>query len=401
MTVATDVRTVQTADVHKAGAVAATLHRRDGGVEFAYRPGYAGPPVATTLPIGAPPRFTPAGSVPPFFAGLLPEGRRFSSLQRAVKASADDELSLLLAVGTDTVGDVVVVPEGASPDAAPPLCRVERSFTEIHFADLLADTGIVDAVGLPGIQDKVSARVISLPVEAAHERYILKLDPPESPQVVEDEAYFLGVARRAGLPVVDASIVRDADGVPGLLVTRFDRVAAEPGAVVGVACEDAGQVLDRWPGDKYNVTSEQVVGAVAGVCAATAVAVRDVYRQLCFAWLTGNGDVHAKNISVLRHRDAEFRISPAYDLPSTLFYGDFSMALAVDGATTGLSRRRWLAFAEAIGLSVKAAERVVDEMLRATASVIDDIDGGALPFDTTITRTVVRNLRNRRRLLEP
>lgn len=395
-----DVRTVQTADVHKSGARAATLHRRDGGVEFAYLPEYRGPAVATTLPLDAPPRFTPAGSVAPYFAGLLPEGRRFTSLQRAVKASADDELSLLLAVGTDTVGDVVVVPAGAAPEPAPALCRVEQSFAEVRFAELLAETGTVDAAGLPGVQDKVSARVISLPVEAAHRRYILKLDPPEYPYVVENEAYFLEVARRTGLPVVDARVVHDADGMPGLLVTRFDRVAADGGEVVGIPCEDACQVLDRWPGDKYNVTSEELVAAVSGVCAATTVAIRDVYRQLCFAWLTGNGDVHAKNVSVLGHGGAELRVAPAYDLPSTVFYGDFSMALSVDGATTGLSRRRWLAFAESVGLSAKAAERVIAEVLRATGSVIDEIERGALPFDAASTRTAVKDLRNRRRLLE-
>ena len=43
---------------------------------------------------------------------LLPEGRRLGALRRAVKTSADDELSLLLAVGADAIGDVQVVPSG-------------------------------------------------------------------------------------------------------------------------------------------------------------------------------------------------------------------------------------------------------------------------------------------------
>src|SRR5947208_8159503 len=108
------IRSVDVADVYKAGRLAARLRRTAGGVEFAYLPDYLddGVAVATTLPLSATPRLTPAGAVPPFFAGLLPEGRRLSSLRRAVKTSADDELSLLLAVGRDPLGDTQVVPAG-------------------------------------------------------------------------------------------------------------------------------------------------------------------------------------------------------------------------------------------------------------------------------------------------
>jgi serine/threonine protein kinase HipA of HipAB toxin-antitoxin module len=63
--------------------------------------------------VTAEPAFRPVGAVPPFFAGLLPEGRRLSALRAAVKSSGDDELSLLLAVGGDTVGDIEILPEGA------------------------------------------------------------------------------------------------------------------------------------------------------------------------------------------------------------------------------------------------------------------------------------------------
>jgi serine/threonine-protein kinase HipA len=394
----TDFRSVQSADVYKAGHLAATLSRKDGGVEFAYEEAYDSAPIATTLPLGRPPRFTPAGSVPPFFAGLLPEGRRFASLQRVLKTSADDELSLLLAVGTDTIGDIVVVPRDTPPDAAEPLVVVATSFSEIRFSDLLADAGVIDAVGLPGVQEKVSARVISVPVATAGDRYILKLSTPEYPFVVENEAYFLGLARRARIPAAEARIVRDHDGTAGLLVRRFDRRGTTADIIESIACEDACQVLDRWPGDKYHVSSEELTSAVSAVCAAPLVAIRDIFRQFCFAWITGNGDVHAKNISVLRH-GGEWRVSPAYDLPSTVFYNDFSMALSIDGATEGLSRRNWLAFASAIGLPPNAADRVISELLAATEPLLDEIRRGALPFDTRTTRDAIRNLKDRRRLL--
>ncbi len=400
-----DVRSVQVADVHKAGRQVATLRRQNGGVEFSYDPGYQGPAVALTLPVSTEPVFTPAGAVPPFFAGLLPEGRRFSSLQRLVKASANDELSLLLAVGGDTIGDVVVVAHGATPHPIPPLVTVTADFGEVRFADLLAESGIVDAAGLPGVQDKVSARVISLPVAASHQRFILKLNPPEFPHVVENEAFFLGVAKRARLPVATAELVVDRDGVAGLLVARFDRIAGDGTEPVARACEDACQVLGLWPADKYNVTSEELTARVSDECASPTLAVRDIFRQLCFAWLTGNGDVHAKNISVIQHNTSgqhntsEWRVSPAYDLPSTLFYRDYSMALTVGGRSDGLSRRRWMEFASEIGLALPAAATIINDLLESTSDLIDTIAAGALPFDPKTTNDVVRNLTNRRRLL--
>ncbi len=68
-----------------------------------------GPAIATTLPVTEVPVLRPGGALHAFFAGLLPESRRLGVLRRAVKISADDELSLLLAVGEDTIGDVEVV----------------------------------------------------------------------------------------------------------------------------------------------------------------------------------------------------------------------------------------------------------------------------------------------------
>lgn len=169
--------------MYKAGRKAAQLLRTATGTEFVYLPDYLdnGVPVATTLPFLSAPRLTPAGAVPPFFAGLLPEGRRLSTQRRAIKTSADDELSLLLALGRDGVGDVQVVPEGEVPAPTDALVTVEKSFSEVRFADLLADAGVIDPIGIPGVQDKVSARVVSVAVAKAGDQYILKLDLPSIP----------------------------------------------------------------------------------------------------------------------------------------------------------------------------------------------------------------------------
>ncbi|NLT29181.1 MAG: type II toxin-antitoxin system HipA family toxin [Propionibacterium sp.] len=395
----TDLRQVRRATVFKQGVPAATLARTDSGTRFSYLPDYPGPAVATTLPLTDAPEERPGGAVPPFFAGLLPEGRRLSNVRRALKASPDDELSLLLAVGADLIGDVQVLPEGTDPHEPAPLVHHGKDFSDVSFHELLAESGIVDPVGIAGVQDKVSARMLSVPIASATERYILKLDPPEFADVVRNEEYFLSIARRLRHPVTRARVVLDRDERPGLLVTRFDRVS-ENGTMRRLAVEDALQLLGRYPAEKYSVSSEEVARAVGRVCAARPVALRAVFQQFVLAWLTGNGDLHAKNISVLRDGN-EWRVSPIYDVPSGLFYGDRTAALPMQGRLENLVRARFLDFAGDIGLPVRAAETAIAEVLAVTETVPDDLRAGALPLTDRVVRDACRSLERRRRDMLP
>lgn len=390
---------ITSADVYKTGVLTAQLTRTPDGVEFRYLDSVLEaklPAVATTLPRTEKTLVTPAGAVPPFFAGLLPEGRRLTSLRQRIKASADDELSLLVAVGQDTIGDVQVVREGEVPRSPESLEPNLSKPSEISFASLLSDDLPLDGVGLPGVQDKVSGKTIAVPIRHKGKQTILKLSPPEYPHLVENEAYFLTLAQRAGITCVDHSIVHDTDGVSGLLVSRFDRPTSPPPH--SRAVEDGCQVLGLWPADKYNTTMSNVITGLARLCAAELLALQTAFRQVVFALVTGNGDLHAKNLSVLYTGD-EWMLTPAYDLPSTLFYGDNTLALSINGRRRDISRRRAIEFAHHIGLSTKIAERVLDEVLDATNNLEHDLMAGALPFDPHRIADVVAELRNRRRLL--
>ncbi len=392
-----DVRKVRRAEVYKAGQPAATLTREADGVRFAYLPEYSGPPLARTLPLGVSVD-SPAGSLPPFFTGLLPEGRRLNAVRRRTKASADDELSLLLEVGADLVGDVSVHPEGTSPVEPEPTVTGSSQLSDLRFSDLLADAGFVDPIGMAGVQDKLSAGMITLPLRLGTGPAIIKIDPPDYPGAVTNEDYFLRLARRLKLPVSAAEVVHDRDGRPGLLVARFDRRPSGDG-FAKLAVEDAGQLLGRYPADKYAVSSEDVSAAIASACSARLVAARSTLTQFAFAWLTGNGDLHAKNLSVLQEPSGEWRVAPIYDIPSTLPYGDTTMALTLQGADSNLSRKRFTAFGTALGLPLAAIQRTLDDVLTATEPMLDELDAGALDWNPNLRRTAIRQLSARRRLL--
>lgn len=373
------LRSVTRADVYKAGVLAAHLSRDDSGTAtFSYVDEYLGPAVATTLPIDAPPVMTPNGALPPFFSGLLPEGHRLSVLKQALKTSFDDELSLLLAVGSDVPGDVQVVPQGEKPVRSQP--AIVPSQKNVKFRDIV---DLIDLVGIPGVQTKASASMANSPVSYEGKDAILKIDPPEHPYLVENEALHLRTAKMLKIPVSDAEVIHDAEGVSGLLVTRFDRPPQ--------ALEDAAQVMGVPPARKYSVTSEEVVLALTQHTQAPAVAKQNLYLQLLFAWLTGNGDLHAKNVSILHHRSG-WEIAPVYDIPCTLLYGDATLALELSGKTKNLRLRHWDDFAVSIGLPLKAARKMNDVALK-TAS---NIDLSTLQFRGSPLYAAERELRHRR-----
>lgn len=148
---------VQQATVYKGKLPAAELSRGPEGVTFRYLDGYLGPAVAHTLPVGGEPVRTPPGALPPFFAGLLPEGRRLDALRRWVKTSADDEFSLLLAVGGDTVGDVRVVAADTPPSPVAAMIDADHPFDAARIRDELAQP---DRRALAGVQPKASGAMV-------------------------------------------------------------------------------------------------------------------------------------------------------------------------------------------------------------------------------------------------
>lgn len=396
------LRLITTADVYKAGRQAGELHRRHDRTEFRYLPAYldaSGPPVAWSLPLQAEPFTAPAAAVPAFFAGLLPEGRRLTALRRSVGTSADDEFSMLLAVGSDTIGDVRVIPAGEAPAEVKPI--VVGDFGEVVFADLFAQAvgDRPDRTALPGVQDKISNRMLNVPVQGRSGAYILKLNPPEFPYLVENELFFFRAAAHTRLRLCDVELVRDRLGAPGLLVHRFDRVR-EAGQLCSLAVEDACQVLGRWPGDKYVIPTQDAITGLARHCRAPGVAALELFRLLVFAYLSGNGDMHAKNLAILQGQHGEWRVTPAYDLPSSAPYGDRTMALPIAGKIRQqLSWAMLNGLAEAIGIPSQLAASAIREQISAASSWIETLD--QLPFDANTLRSLRRLAHARIRHIEP
>ena len=396
------LRLVKTADVYKAGVPAGALRRLPDRTEFHYSPEYldaGGPPVAWSLPTRAQAFTAPAAAVPAFFAGLLPEGRRLTALRRSVGTPADDEFSMLLAVGGDTVGDIQVVPAGDTPADTTPI--IVDDFSKVVFAELFARAigQQPDRTALPGVQDKISGQMLSVPVRGQARAYILKLNPPEFPHLVENVDFFFRAAARTRLRLAKVELVCDQVGAPGLLVHRFDRIP-EGDHLRPLAVEDACQVLGRWPGDKYVISTEDAITGLARRCRAPGVAAFELFRLLVFAYLSGNGDLHGKNLAILQDQRGEWKITPAYNLPSSAIYGDRDMALPIgDKIRQQLSWPMLRTLGEAVGIPSRLAANVIREQTAAADIWIGELD--QLPFDANSIHKLRRLVRARVGHIQP
>jgi len=391
-----ETKLVNRASVYKQDALAGDITRTETGNEFQYRDAYLaerGDPVASTLPLRSRAYVTGSGSLPPFFTGLLPEGARLDAVIAAVGTSADDELSLLLAVGSDTAGDIRVVPYDSVP--VDPAQDLPTDPATTRFRDLLAQT--VDPTSerldsaLPGVQSKISDSMISFPIKRARRPAILKLDPPAYPSITRNEHFFLSLARAAGFTVPHHELITDVDGELGLLIARFDRIQTPDRTFARIGQEDACQLLGRYPADKYRVSVNEIVSRVTEVVTAPAAAVIDLVLQIAFAWMIGNGDLHAKNYSLQWRPDGIVAATPVYDIISTLPYPlNQRMALRLDGREDNFTRRSFVAFAERFGVPQRLTERRLDEMVRRSEPGI-----ASMGYDEATTARLSREIRRR------
>lgn len=403
-----DPRDVDRADVYKAGVLAGQLHRDGDQVSFRYALTYLEGPkarqVAWTLPKTDEPTIATGGSVPAFFAGLLPEGARLQAVVQATRTSVDDHLTLLVAVGSDTIGDVQVVAHGQQPGSPAlvldedtvPTSNLEKVFAQATGRGALR----YDAAALPGVQPKVSSAMRSTPLRTSWGPAILKLNPVTGyPRLVENEHFFLRVAASSGLRVPRHRLVHDTDGRAGLLVARFDRIAS-PAGVALVAQEDACQVLGLYPASKYRIKTETAIRELASACERSGGAGRvvtvDLLRLVAFSYLIGNGDLHGKNMSIGESSHGRWRATPAYDLVCTQPYLRWRDPMALDlyGRANKLTGIRLVEAGERLGVPPRATLRMLAEVVRGVEGWIDRVP--EIGLSASVTSTLAGLIERRR-----
>lgn len=382
------LRYTERADVYKGNRKAATLSRDQDAVIFAYEPEYlanSATPIATTLPLSEAPIRTTAGATPAFFANLLPEGQRLLSAAQSARTSLNDEFTLLLVVGRDTVGDVRVVPHGEDPETV----VVKSELDLARLFDLAHE--YEPGVAIAGVQPKISDAMITYAGQTKRGPSIIKISPPAYPRLIENEHFFMRAAAASGIETARVHLISEEEH-SALIIERFDRLKGSR-----LAQEDGCQLLNRYPSGKYRVSWRELAEVIADICPASLVAMNKLLAQMVFSYLVGNADQHAKNVSVFWGPNGP-ELSPIYDVTSALPYKglDRRTALQMDGRDERLRRSDFITFFERQRVPRKAIESTLDRVLAGLPKWIGNLEEIGYDAQTTATmRDVIRERADR------
>lgn len=316
--------------------------------------------IACALPADTREHFWRGGLIP-FFEHLGPEGWLRGRQARAGGTPDQDDFGLLLNYGVDCIGAVgIVPPEGPHTHALPDADAVEEAAT-------------APGRTLSGVQKKWLVYRGDAAFEpstrlADPATHIAKFNRTDLPTLVQNEDLSLRLGREVlGEDAITAAGLGTVRGVEGiaLIVERFDR-----GDAGKLRLEDLCQILGKSRGrefdGKYDSSYEEAAGVIARYSARARIDLDRYFRLVVFNLVIGNADAHLKNFSLLE-RPEGLRLSPAYDLVSTLLYPQYDRetALAIGGAKRefgALSRPIVRRLGTKIGLPERAVDSALDQL---------------------------------------
>jgi serine/threonine-protein kinase HipA len=141
-------------------------------------------------------------------------------------------------------------------------------------------------------------------------------------------------------------------------------------------------VLDLPASAKYDGTLERVARAVRPLSTAPEDDLLIIVKRALFAWLIGDGDMHLKNMALLKIAepgDSQFRsvrMAPLYDAVTTRVFPKLKhdrLALKLNGKHDNLRRADFQALAATAGLRAGDAEAALDGVLQRLGRAIDAI----------------------------
>lgn len=356
-------------------------------------PGYDGPALI---------RQTTPGKLPPFIVSLLPEGwlekvlkdhderallrsgRRYMSNITIVERQAElAELpsDLLLHRVADHSRDGVFTGTYAGPGRDDIAASFERNLAAIY------ERG--DTPRLSGIQIKAPMFLDEtgtlLPGTGRPFTHILKPAGTSGFETLPLVEWFsLNLGRAAGFEAPAASLVPMPHGLPpALIVERFD-IRQDQDDRRMLALEDLCSVLDLPAEAKYTGTMERIARAIRPLSTAVEEDLLIVVKRALFAWLIADGDMHLKNMALLKTAqpgEKQFRrvrMAPLYDAVTTRVFPNLEhdrMALKMNGKDDRLKRADFRALATIAGLTAGAADVAMDDMVRNLSIAI-----GAMAF---------------------
>ncbi len=384
------------------------------GFEWRWSPIDGGVPMPPII------RQTMPGRLPPFVLSLLPEGWLESVLnnpdQRATLRSGRRYMSnitiaenasglpaLPLDVLTTPLADHTAAGVFTGTYAGPGRSAIEHDF-ERNLATIYdrADTPRLSGVQIkaPMTLDPDGRLSPSIGTPFTHILKPAGTSGFEALPLVEWVG--LTLAREAGFAAPETTLIAMPDGMPpALLVERFDiRAGVDDHRLL--AMEDLCSVLDLSPEAKYDGTIERVARALRGLSTSPDDDLSILMKRVVFAWLIADGDMHLKNLAILKIAEPgspafrSVRLAPVYDTLTTRVFPHLKhdrMALKLNGKDERLKRADFLAVAAIAGLRASDTNAAIDDVLERMRAAVAAITLPTLPGygpsgEAAVTRTL-------------
>ncbi len=378
-----------------------------GGLSFSYDQQWRSTPEARPISLSLPlvDKLFEGDVVYNFFDNLLPDNPQIRSrIQAKFRASTSHPFDLLATIGKDCVGAIQLI-EGepsqfkheikSEPVSDGEIASILKNYQDYPLG--MKDNTAEFRISIAGAQEKSAflyhnkkwhrplgetptTHIFKLPIGFIQHQ---QLDLSDS---CENEWLCLQIATAFDLPTAKSEILH-FDKVKVLVVERFDRkLSHDKSWIMRLPQEDMCQALNISPDLKYQADGGPGIADIMELLLNSSLSEQDrenFYRSQVLFWLLAAIDGHAKNFSLFIEPDAQYRLTPLYDIISafpliakkSLQKQKIKMAMALRGENNhyhwySAHRRHFISTAKAARFSTEKAETILDEMLGKVDSVI-------------------------------
>jgi serine/threonine-protein kinase HipA len=343
-------------------------------------------------------RETTPGKLPAFIESLLPEGwlaqvlqerderealrdgQRYMSNITVVEAH-DKQAKPMQDILSTRLGRFMEAGRFTGQYAGPTRGSIEESF-EQNLARIYASAA---TPRLSGVQIKAPMHLASdgklVPAIDQPFTHILKPAGTAGFELLPMVEWLcLELGRAVGFTVPEIALIAMPDGMsPALVVERFD-IRQGPDDQRRFVLEDFCSVLDLPASAKYDGTIERMARGLRPLSTKPAADLDILFRRAVFAWLIADGDMHLKNLALLKIAEAgakvftSVRFAPLYDAVTTRVFPGLAgdrIALKLNGKDDRLTQGDFMTVARTIGVPQGVAEAAILDMTTNLAKAVD------------------------------
>ena len=337
-------------------------------MQFAYSKDWLNNPNALPISINLPlqEKSFSSRAVKIFFCNLLPEEDLRKRLSKKYGISKNNYFGILEKIGGECAGALSITPKNYSPSQSSSYQALSHQELNNMIDNRMTRPLIMARddirMSLAGTQDKLPVffekKHLYLPIGFKPSSHILKPPSLAWPDTVINEMFCMTLAQRARLNVPNATVY-NTDKYLCYLIERYDRVM-ENQTLNRIHQEDFCQAIGLMPDQKYQgdggyVSLKKCFEFIKNRSSYPQLDIIQMIKWVLFNFIVGNCDAHAKNLSMLIHKNGDYKLAPFYDILSTQVYGkDHSKKMAMkiggDDSIKNMEKHRWEKFAKEISI---------------------------------------------------